>query len=62
MPGRTSTIEAAFDRIELLKAIVTAERKRAESEPFGQKNQDRGITYQDQKKDRVEGHIAGVFN
>lgn len=55
-------IRAAQRRIAVLRAIVRAERRRAEADPHGERNGALGIVAPDTPRDRVSAEIAATFD
>ncbi len=62
MAKKRNPVEAAAERIAILREIVARERTRAEANPDARRNVELGITEQDQPADEARARIAEVFN
>lgn len=62
MPEKEPSILAAYKRMAILKAITGAERTRAESNRYDQRNLELGIIEPDQPRTNLENKIRTLFN
>lgn len=62
MARKPTAVDAAHRRIAILRAIIRAERKRAESKPFDDRNEDLGIVAPGTPHARVPAEIAATFD